>query len=65
MAMVSNSDAADDLTFRERTVHKTLDDHDTRITKNERRWLVAKGALAMLAAAEGTSFVTSQLSSLI
>ena len=63
--MASNSGAADELTFRERTVHKELEDHDNRITKNEKRWLVAKGALAMLAAAEGTSFVTSQFASLI
>lgn len=52
-------------TFRERTVDQTLSEHDNRISKNEKRWLVTKGALTMLAAVKGIDFTIAQLGSLI
>lgn len=53
------------LSYRDQHVDDTLDDHEQRITDNERRWLVAKGALGMLAAYEGVDFAVGQLVSLI
>lgn len=51
--------------YREREVDDTLEEHERRITANERRWLMAKGALAMLAAIKGVNFAVRQLGSLI
>jgi len=51
--------------YRERHVDNTLEDHERRITKNERRWLVTKGALAMLAAIKGVDFAVAQVASFI
>lgn len=51
--------------YRQQTVDQTLDEHDTRISKNEKRWLVTKGALAMLAAMKGIDAGLAQLGSLL
>lgn len=52
-------------TYRQQNVDETLNEHDRRISNNERRWLIAKGAMAMLAANEGINFAAGQLSSFI
>lgn len=51
--------------YRERTIDKKLRNHESRITKNERRWLITKGALAMMAGIKGVDFGITVLSSLI
>lgn len=51
--------------YRERSVDATLEDHERRITNNERRWLMAKGAFAMLATIKGVDFAVGQLMGLI
>lgn len=53
------------LSYRERDVDQTLSEHDKRISNNERRWLVAKGALGMLAIIKGSEVGLGQLVSLI
>jgi hypothetical protein len=51
--------------YREQHIDDTVEDHERRITKNERRWLVTKGALMMLAAIKGVDFGVSQLAGVI
>lgn len=51
--------------YRQRTVDKTLAEHDTRISRNEKRWLMTKGALATLAAVKGVDFAITSLGSFI
>jgi len=51
--------------YRQRTVDKTLDEHDKRITRNEKRWLMTKGAIGTLAAVKGVDFAITQLGSFI
>lgn len=51
--------------YREQTVDKTLQNFDKRISENEKRWLMSKGALAMLATLKGVDFAISKLGSLI
>jgi hypothetical protein len=51
--------------YREETVDETLDEHDVRISRNEKRWLMTKGALGMLATVKGVDFAISQLGSFI
>ena len=60
-----NSRQPHDITYRERDVEKTLDEHESRITTNEGRWLIAKGALAMLALSKGAETAFGAFSSLI
>lgn len=36
--------------YRERSVDDTLTEHDNRISKNEKRWLMVKGAAFAFAA---------------
>lgn len=52
-------------TYREQYVDDTLDDHERRITTNERRWLMTKGALATLATIKGVNFAIAQLGSIL
>mgnify|MGYP006295093363 CR=1 FL=1 len=64
--MSSKHDAASyQPSFRQQTVDKRLEDHDARITANEKRWLMTKGALATLAAIKGVDFALVQLGSFI
>lgn len=42
---------SDGLSYREQNVEETLQDHESRITKNEKWRLVLKGAIAGLAMA--------------
>lgn len=51
--------------YREQSVDATLDEHDARISRNEKRWLMTKGALGMLATVKGVDFAIAQLGSLI
>lgn len=61
--MSSEHDAARSYSpsYREQTVDKTLEDHDARITANEKRWLMTKGAIGTLAAIKGVDFALVQL----
>ena len=59
------SESTSELTYREQSVDEALNEHDTRITKNERRWLLTKGAMAMLAAIKGVDVVASELTALL
>lgn len=59
------AERAEQRSYRERTVDKTLDDHEKRITANERRWLITKGALGMLALTKGADLAISQLIKLL
>lgn len=52
-------------TYREIDVDKTLVEHDNRISRNEKRWLMGKGALAVLAVVKGIDFGIAQLGTLI
>lgn len=54
-----------DPTYRQLNVDEMLTKHDARISKNERRWLMGKGALAALAAIKGIDFGIAQLGTLI
>lgn len=51
--------------YRQNQVDKTLEEHDRRISRNEKRWLMTKGALGMLAMVKGVDFAISQIGSLI
>lgn len=61
------ANAQDDvpMSYRQQHVDDTLTDHEERITKNERRWLVTKGALAMLAVTKGVDFGIDQFIGLL
>jgi len=64
--MSSKHDAASyEPSFRQQTVDTRLEDHDARITANEKRWLMTKGALATLAAIKSVDFALVQLGSFI
>ncbi len=63
--MAQRDDNVAQLSYREQEVHDTLAEHENRITKNEKRFLVAKGAFAMLAAMKGVDFALAQLYSLL
>jgi len=52
-------------TYRQHDVDKTLEEFDSRISANERRWLMSKGAIAALAAVKGVDFALVQLGTLI
>jgi type II secretory pathway component PulM len=52
-------------TYRQERVDKRLQDHERRITKNERRWLMTKGALVMLAVVGGSAVGPDVLTSII
>ena len=41
--------------YREGHIDSKIKDHESRITKNERRWLVAKGLIVGIALTEGSS----------
>lgn len=47
--------------YRQKTVDETLDDHEERITRNERWRLVLKGAIVGLALASGSQQAVGQL----
>ena len=47
--------------FRQQSVDSRLDEHDARITANEKRWLMTKGAIGTLAAIKGVDFALVQL----
>lgn len=51
--MASPTAESKDPSFRQRHVQNTLDDHEKRITTNERWRLLLKGAVAGLAMANG------------
>lgn len=63
--MANNQASADDLSYRKRSVDETLRDHEQRLTANERRWLVSKGALGMLAAIKGINYGIDGVTALI
>jgi len=63
--MAAESNDNYDPTYRELNVDETLSSHDARISKNERRWLMGKGALAALAVIKGVDFGIAQLGTLI
>lgn len=44
-----------DPSYRQERVDTRLQDHEARISKNERRWLMTKGALIMLAIVGGSA----------
>lgn len=46
----------DELSYREETVDETLDDHESRITRNERFRERAKGAIAVISMMLGGGF---------
>lgn len=60
--MPSNDARSYEPSYRESRVDERLNEHDTRITANERRWLMTKGALAMMAAIKGVDFAITHLS---
>jgi len=51
-------------TYREIDVDETLSDHENRISDNERRWLLAKGAFVALATIQGTNVAIDAVMSL-
>jgi len=59
------SDSEYQPSYRQQTVDQTLDEHDARITRNEKRWLMTKGAIGTLAAVKGVDFAITQLGSFI
>lgn len=63
--MSSDNARAYEPDYRQNHVDKTLEEFDTRISRNEKRWLMTKGALGMLAAIKGVDFAIGQLGSLI
>jgi hypothetical protein len=63
--MAADSTTEYEPSYRERTIDQTLDEHDNRISQNEKRWLMTKGALAMLAAVKGIDTAVGHLGSLI
>lgn len=58
-------EAGDGRSYRERDIESTLKDHEDRITMNERRWLVTKGALGMLAIMKGSDVLITELLALL
>lgn len=63
--MATESTTEYEPSYRERTVDQTLTEHDRRISQNEKRWLMTKGALGMLAAMKGIDAAIGQLGSFI
>jgi len=63
--MVADSASEYEPSYRQKSVDKALDEHDARISRNEKRWLMTKGALAMLAATKGIDFGIGQLGTLL
>lgn len=62
---MANKEEQRGLSWREHHVEETLEEHERRITDNERRWLISKGALMMLAAIKGIDFTITQLGSVL
>jgi len=60
--MVADSASEYEPSYRQKSVDKALDEHDARISRNEKR---TKGALAMLAATKGIDFGIGQLGTLL
>jgi len=46
---------------RRERVDSRIAEHESRITKNEKRWLLAKGAIAAIAVTETSGFVVDGL----
>lgn len=63
--MGEEAGASDKLSYRQRDVHRTLDDHERRITTNEKWRLVLKGAVAGLAMATASEQGLSALIGLL
>jgi hypothetical protein len=63
--MATNDRAEQANIYHRENIADVLSDHDSRISQNERRWLMTKGALAMLAAVKGADFAFAQLGTLI
>lgn len=62
--MAANDTSKANIYHRE-NISDVLASYDDRISKNERRWLMTKGALAMLAGIKGVDFAFGQLGALL
>lgn len=62
---MASEEHSGELSYRKRDVDQTLRDHEARITQNERRWLVAKGALGTLAVIKGIDVAVAELITLL